>query len=579
MKKLYLTYIFSAILMNCPIYVQVAAGDSSDLYRQLSSLDGSANDLRIAQQLFRSAPSMPPDARETLVELAALISLKQQRTDIYERIRPSLNRASYIEQHLRDDCPACRGQGYSSRRCDECGGRGSCRHCGGRGQRQVPSIGRDIRIVPCHPCGRAGHCTQCNGNRSVRLTCTRCEGRQKLWSPERINKMFDTHIEMAKIDTLRPRIMRSIVLIAGDRSRGSGFVIEHGEHRYVVSNAHVFIGNREVELRRAHGGLLEFDAIYPATDRDLIYFRLVPGTDAPPLPVASELHTIHHGQRVAVYGDSQGADVATSIVGSILGVGPRLIETDAEFVAGNSGSPLLVEDRVVGVATFAQRFNRDWVTEGTRFTRVRRFAVRMDDIHVADLPLVDMFQYLQQVEALSDLDELVNNTLRSSRQSSLIATLERLDVTQLDSAIARVNQIPEWAIYMMEDQANNLKLIANALLEAKAGLEELRRTQAALEREAAANRPGIASVVDSLMHEQARGRYGLQYWADPSRATRLFAPASWDILETAVSGVDATALIRVESSTRGGIPIRRLWSINLRFLAEGWRVLHISQAD
>ena len=85
-----------------------------------------------------------------------------------------------------------------------------------------------------------------------------------------------------------------------------------------------------------------------------------------------------------MFGNSDGADVITALGGKIIGVGPSLIEISAEFVQGNSGSPVLTLDgKVVGIATFAVNGaeSENWVKSGTRFDGVRRFALRLDNIH------------------------------------------------------------------------------------------------------------------------------------------------------------------------------------------------------
>jgi len=110
------------------------------------------------------------------------------------------------------------------------------------------------------------------------------------------------------------------------------------------------------------------------------------------------------GEAVSVFGNSEGGGVATSISGKLVGIGPVLIEIDAAFVRGNSGSPILdPKGEVLGVATFAVRDAdpNDWVKQGTRFTQVRRFGVRLND---AKWKVIDATQYFQRADALADIE-------------------------------------------------------------------------------------------------------------------------------------------------------------------------------
>ena len=95
---------------------------------------------------------------------------------------------------------------------------------------------------------------------------------------------------------------------------------------------------------------------------------------------------------------------ATSIFGRILGIGPELIEIDAGFVRGNSGSPILDRNgNVVGIATFALRNNDpgDWVRNGTRYTQVRRFGTRLNNNQWDTIKYKD---YFTRAAALADIE-------------------------------------------------------------------------------------------------------------------------------------------------------------------------------
>jgi hypothetical protein len=62
------------------------------------------------------------------------------------------------------------------------------------------------------------------------------------------------------------------------------------------------------------------------------------------------------GDEIAVVGNRQGAGVATQVSGQLDGIGPNRIEVDAQFEAGDSGSPIfdVTTQQVIGVATYRQ---------------------------------------------------------------------------------------------------------------------------------------------------------------------------------------------------------------------------------
>lgn len=176
---------------------------------------------------------------------------------------------------------------------------------------------------------------------------------------------------------------KSLVIIKGDKGAGSGFVLNYKGEGVVFTNTHVLSGNQTFDVLPLYGEKIALKNMEVARKYDLAKIHLREPRNGMPLHenISQEVSI---GDEVVVMGNSDGAGVATLIRGYITGVGPELIEVDAKFVAGNSGSPVIhvKSKKVIGVATFSM------ITQVRRghgvdspFNHVeRRFAYRLDNI-------------------------------------------------------------------------------------------------------------------------------------------------------------------------------------------------------
>ena len=169
----------------------------------------------------------------------------------------------------------------------------------------------------------------------------------------------------------------SIVIITTERGGGTGFICAMGGTNYIVTNTHVLEGAQRYDFRTLNQNHLTGLSLELADDRDLARIRL-DKTPVPALAVAGGLPKI--GEKITVLGNSEGMDAVTRLEGAVDGLGPNVVEVNAKFVSGNSGSPILnASGGVVAVATFVTRPGfTNWVNQGTRFSQVRRFGVRLD---------------------------------------------------------------------------------------------------------------------------------------------------------------------------------------------------------
>lgn len=175
-----------------------------------------------------------------------------------------------------------------------------------------------------------------------------------------------------------------LVIIECGGGSGSGFLAKMDGKVYLVSNEHVLRGAGSPKATLLNGETLTLGAFSVAEDRDLARFEIPGATKG--FEISTTAPTMH--DFCAIYGNSVGHGVATELHGEIVGQGGKYLETDAEFVNGNSGSPVInskgdivgAADLVVFDDQFAERAAAEGNTgiKGTKFDKVRRFIVRLD---------------------------------------------------------------------------------------------------------------------------------------------------------------------------------------------------------
>lgn len=207
-------------------------------------------------------------------------------------------------------------------------------------------------------------------------------------------------------DTVNP--LKLCVTISGKNGSGSGFIAKHEGKFYVVTNNHVILELDKPIIKGVNGETMRFTEVLSALDRDVALIPIAPPASGNAMDIEEHVDDIWPNEALTCLGDSEGMGVVVVCSGKFLGLGATFFETDAPFVPGNSGGPIIRDKsrKVAGVATYMTPLsNAEWAA-GTRFDNVRgnairRFATRLDNLDWKSLVRLDSAEIQEAYDALA----------------------------------------------------------------------------------------------------------------------------------------------------------------------------------
>ncbi len=196
---------------------------------------------------------------------------------------------------------------------------------------------------------------------------------EKPKKPSAIGGLFD---ESGK---LRTSCADAVLIIEGDNSVGTGFVVKDSGKTYLYTAAHVLSGNSRFTIKNSSGRKIsKFGQMETAVGADLARIEVL--EECPAFEIGKGQSAVQINLEIAALGNGGGAGVMAVELGQILGTSGDSIEVDAEIIQGNSGGPVVdvISGKVLGVATHLTAAKADIWSQGTRQGDVRRFACRLD---------------------------------------------------------------------------------------------------------------------------------------------------------------------------------------------------------
>ncbi len=212
---------------------------------------------------------------------------------------------------------------------------------------------------------------------------------------------------------------RALLIVDGSKGRGSCFLCEMHGTTVAITNAHVAAANDSFQLLTLGGETFPVRSSAVAVGHDIVKFET---TDLKFAGQGFRLmenveQNAHIGDSVVVFGNAEGARVVTSIKGKVVGIGPNLVEVDAPFVPGNSGSPIVHEKtgQVIGVATYLLVHDVDRNAKEGISEKARRFGYRLDSVRAWE-PL-NWPRFHAQAVALEQIEKLSEDFVTLFRYS------------------------------------------------------------------------------------------------------------------------------------------------------------------
>ena len=311
--------------------------------------------------------------------------------------------------------------------------------------------------------------------------------------------------------------LKALVIIEGDYSRGSGFVAKMYDQYFIVTNEHVLSGNKKITITGLDGTKYPTNgAFYGAMGRDAALLKIPAELAKNYFEIqADALADAKVGDMVTVPGNVEGAGVATQSNGKVLGIGPDLVESDAKMAPGNSGSPIIHRgsEKVLGMATYAIRYQLDNLGKAANLAEVRWFGVRLDNLTAKQWEVMDWTRFSDQGQTLKEIEDFSRVEIAILQDVKLPATnnpkiTNALNTLRTDLASAMRSNSKQDYLAALQAFFQRLKTLANSdfsdlanqkLYSYHAGLiKQLQDVRTAIDKGFAASLASMGNLKNSL---------------------------------------------------------------------------------
>ena len=241
----------------------------------------------------------------------------------------------------------------------------------------------------------------------------------------------------------------SVFIIRSKSSTGSGFYAKLWGVPVGITNAHVIATMKNPKILDAKGKCYKIKSMLAMPKRDIVIFELQNPEGIKPLPIMDDVSVMKINTALKAYGNSQGQGVITCLDGKLQGIGPSKIEISATIVPGNSGGPVISQNKVIGVSTYLyqsqpvkskSKSSRQHINFWGRFSKIRRFGTRIDSINPAITEVLNPISTAIEVELVQNFKE-ANSNMRTNIIESIKQQLKARKVKSQAEYYAAFMQI------------------------------------------------------------------------------------------------------------------------------------------
>jgi S1-C subfamily serine protease len=209
-----------------------------------------------------------------------------------------------------------------------------------------------------------------------------------------------------------------ILTLKGENGSGSGFILWRQGKCYLVTNAHVIDENENITVASIGKEFPLPRRLLVSKTRDVVLAEVTGFKEG--LEVETDFSQVRIGDATISLGNSSGAGVARLTKGKVLGIGNDLIETDAAYVQGNSGSPIVHQTtgKVLGVVTYVEKSPQNKLVAESDLKEFRHFAHRIDNIPASDLVLISSDDFMsggKLVRAINTRNENIKKAIDATK--------------------------------------------------------------------------------------------------------------------------------------------------------------------
>jgi len=161
---------------------------------------------------------------------------------------------------------------------------------------------------------------------------------------------------------------KSVCIIEGNSSGGTGFIATFKGKTVIATNQHVTFGQKTLRIRNSQGDEFKASGGVMASDADvvLLYLEGALPNGVKPFTFSENVSAVvKAGDLVTITGNPRATGTLTTAEGRVKALGPNLVEHDVPTFQGNSGSPIFhqASGQVIGIHTASHNALLDNVTE------------------------------------------------------------------------------------------------------------------------------------------------------------------------------------------------------------------------